>query len=292
MKKILLFISLISTISIFSQLNMQQIGYLDLVSMHNSDLSDIWGWSNGTNEYAIVGVNNGTSVVDVTDPANPVEVFFEPGMNSIWRDIKTYNGYAYVTTEEQNGLLIIDLNTLPGNTNLSTYYYTGPNGDEWESAHNLYIDENGICYIFGANRGNGGCIMLDLNTNPTNPTEIGEVDNWYVHDGVARGDTLYLAHISDGFFTMWDISNVSNMQMLGQQISPGAFCHNLWFSDDSLVAAAAGLPRREAARTLQQPCKTLQKPGCRVNRFTRQLAFPAPTAALEGPERGPMVAFF
>jgi choice-of-anchor B domain-containing protein len=211
---------------------MQQLGYLDLVTMHNSDLSDIWGWSNGTNEYAIVGVNNGTSVVDVTDPTNPVEVFFEPGMNSIWRDIKTYNGYAYVTTEEQNGLLIIDLNTLPGNTNLNTYYYTGFGSNQWESAHNLYIDENGLCYIFGANRGNGGCIILDLNSNPTNPAEVGEVDNWYVHDGVARGDTLYLAHISDGFFTMWDISDVNNMQMLGQQISPGAFCHNLWFSDD------------------------------------------------------------
>ena len=213
-------------------LNMQQLGYLDLVSMHNSDLSDIWGWNNGPHEYAIVGLNDGTSIVDVTNPANPVEVFYEPGMNSIWRDMKTYNGYAYVTTEAQNGLLIIDLTTLPGNTNLNTYYYTGPSGNEWQSAHNLYIDENGICYIFGANRGNGGCIMLDLNTNPTNPTEIGEVDNWYVHDGVARGDTLYLAHILDDFMTIWDISSVSNPVMLGQQLTPGLFSHNVWISDD------------------------------------------------------------
>ena len=213
-------------------LNMQQLGYLDLVSMHNSELSDVWGWSNGIQEYAIVGVNNGTSVVDVTNPNNPTEVFFESGMNSIWRDIKTYNGYAYVTTEAQNGLLIIDLNSLPGNANLNTAYYTGPNSNQWESAHNLYIDENGICYIFGANRGNGGCIMLDLNSNPMNPTEVGEVDNWYVHDGVARGDTLYLAHISDGFMSMWDISNIGNPTILGQQITPGSFSHNLWISDD------------------------------------------------------------
>ncbi len=213
-------------------LNMQELGYLDLVSIHNSDLSDIWGWSNGNQEYAIVGVNNGTSVVDVTNPANPTEVFYEPGMNSIWRDIKTYNGYAYVTTEAQNGLLIIDLNSLPGNTNLNTSYYTGPNSNQWESAHNLYIDENGICYIFGANRGNGGCIMLDLNTNPMNPSEVGEIDDWYVHDGVARGDTLYLAHITDGFMTMWDISTIGSPVMLGQQTTPGNFSHNLWMSDD------------------------------------------------------------
>ncbi len=217
---------------------MQQLGYLDLVAMHNSDLSDIWGWSNGVQEYAIVGGNDGTSVVDVTNPANPVEVFYEPGVNSIWRDIKTYNGYAYVTTEgndttiAENGLLIIDLNSLPGNTNLSTTYYTGPNNAKWQSAHNLYIDENGICYIFGANRGNGGCIMLDLNTSPTNPVEIADIDNWYVHDGVARGDTLYLAHITDGFMTMWDVSNPANPTMLGQQTTPGSFSHNLWMSDD------------------------------------------------------------
>ncbi len=213
--------------------NMQQLGYLDLVSMHNSDLSDIWGWEDGSgNEYAIVGLHDGTSVVDVTDPANPVEVFYEPGMNSIWRDIKTYNGYAYVTTEAENGLLIIDLNTLPGNTNLSTYYYTDTSSNGWLSAHNLYIDENGICYIFGANRGNKGCIMFDLNSNPTNPTEIGEIDNWYVHDGMARGDTLYLANVSDGFMSIWDVSDVNNIQMLGQQTSIGSFTHNLWISDD------------------------------------------------------------
>ena len=88
-----------------AQLNMSELGYLDLVSIHNSDASDIWGYVDGSgNEYAIVGLNNGTSIVDVTDPANPVEIFFEPGMNSIWRDIKTWNNHAYVTTEEPQGL--------------------------------------------------------------------------------------------------------------------------------------------------------------------------------------------
>ncbi len=131
--------------SLFSQVNMTQLGYLDLVSAHgNSDANDIWGYVDGSNnEYAIVGLNDGTSVVDVTDPSNPFEVFYEAGMNSIWRDIKTWNNHAYITTEAQNGLLIIDLSTLPGNNNLTTNYYYGPTGNEWQSAHNLYIDENG-----------------------------------------------------------------------------------------------------------------------------------------------------
>ena len=163
MKQALLFSLTLFTTTLFSQLNMTEIGYLDLVSMHSSDASDIWGYVDQSgNEYAIVGLNDGTSVVDISDPANPVEVFYEPGMNSIWRDIKTWGDYAYVTTEAANGLLIIDLSTLPGNTNLTTSYYTGPTGNEWESAHNLYIDENGYCYIFGANRGEGGTIILDV----------------------------------------------------------------------------------------------------------------------------------
>ena len=74
--------------------------------------------------------------------------------------------------------------------------------------------------------------MLDLNTNPMNPSEVGEIDDWYVHDGVARGDTLYLAHITDGFMTMWDISTIGSPVMLGQQTTPGNFSHNLWMSDD------------------------------------------------------------
>jgi choice-of-anchor B domain-containing protein len=212
---------------------MSELGYLDLVSLHNSDASDIWGYVDGSgNEYAIVGLNDGTSIVDVTDPANPFEVFFEPGMNSIWRDIKTWGNYAYVTTEEPQGLLIVDLSTLPGNPNLTTTYYNGPVGDMWASAHNLFIDENGICYIFGANRGNGGAIMLDLTIDPMNPVELGIVDNWYAHDGVARGDTLYMGHINDGHMSIWNVSDKSNPVILGQQVTPGNFSHNLWISDD------------------------------------------------------------
>lgn len=235
MKKTLLVIILsLFSAFVFAQLNMTQLGYVDLVSLHNSQASDIWAHVDSNNdEYAIVGLNDGTSVVYITDPANATEVFYQSGLNSIWRDIKTWNNHAFVTTEAQNGLLIINLNTLNGANpvNLSIDYYTGPVGREWQSAHNLYIDENGICYIFGANRDNGGCIMLDVN-DPANIVELGSIENWYVHDGVARGDTLYLAHISDGFTSIWDISDKSTPVMLGTSATPGNLSHNVWFSDD------------------------------------------------------------
>ena len=60
---------------------------------------DIWGYVDSSdNEYAIVGLRDGVSFVDVTDPTNPDEKFFISDIYSVWRDIKTWNNYAYVTT--------------------------------------------------------------------------------------------------------------------------------------------------------------------------------------------------
>ena len=183
-----------------AQNNLELLSNLDYQSLHGSDLSDIWGYVDEEgNEYAIVGVNNGgVSIVDVTDAENPFEVFFSPGPSTIWRDMKTWGDYAYITNESSGGLKIIDMSGLPDDTNLPVVQYDLGN---WQSAHNLYIDEFGYCYIAGANRGNGGVIFLDLNIDPMNPVEVGEYDQFYVHDVVTKNNLMYLSHISDGFFS-------------------------------------------------------------------------------------------
>lgn len=228
----LFFINYLSSQTV--SLNIQQVAHVPISSLIvPSELNDIWGWVDSSgNEYAIVGTNDGTSIFDLSDPVNPLEVLFVPGMSSIWRDIKTYGNYAYVTTEAQNGLLIIDLSNLPDSTNTNTYLYTGPSIASWQSAHNLYIDDRGYAYIFGANRGNKGAIILDLNQDPTNPVEIADINNWYVHDGMVKGDTLFLAHASNSFFTIWDVSNPTNPTLLGQNPTVGFYSHNIWSSDD------------------------------------------------------------
>ncbi|MDC3252835.1 hypothetical protein OAU25_01145, partial [Crocinitomicaceae bacterium] len=99
--KLFLF-ALFSSIIAISQLNMDSISNLDLPAIHSQQLNDIWGYVDEFgNEYALVGGTEGTSVVDISDPANPTELFFEPGMSSAWRDLKTVGDYAYVTTEAQ-----------------------------------------------------------------------------------------------------------------------------------------------------------------------------------------------
>jgi choice-of-anchor B domain-containing protein len=239
MKKLLLSaIAVLLGLITYSQINMSQVGYLDLRTMHNSDLNDIWGYTdeNG-NEYAIVGLNNGTSVVDISDPANPVEISYFPGMNSIWRDMKVWGDYAYITTEANQGLEIIDLSPLPGSTALTSSYYFGPSGSEWQSAHNIYVDA-GYAYIFGANRGNGGVIILDVNTTPGAPIEIGVFDEWYCHDGFVQNDTGYFSHINDGFFSIVDLDDKANVQLtdvIGSLSTSSVFTHNCWASANGQV---------------------------------------------------------
>jgi len=149
MKKILL-VLLLPVLS-YSQdsLNMSLLGSYDYPTTQGND---IWGWVDSiSNEYAIVGLRNGVSVVDVTNPTAPVEKFFIADIYSIWRDVKTWSHYAYVTTESDAGLLIIDLNDMSGNSYWHVKdFYNSTDTLHFEAAHDLFIDENGIIYIFGA----------------------------------------------------------------------------------------------------------------------------------------------
>ena len=99
---------------------------------------------NDDREYAVVGLSDGTAVVEVTDPANPREIVTIPGNSSSWREVKiyqffeaasnSYRAYAYITTEAPvSGLQVIDLSGLPGNATLAaTLSDTG-------SQHTSYI---------------------------------------------------------------------------------------------------------------------------------------------------------
>ena len=206
-----------------SSLNMVQIGNLS----YNQDLNDVWGYVdlNG-NEHALVGCANGFSYVDVSNPSNPQEVFFISGSNSVWRDLKTWGKYAYVTTEAEDGLLIVDLTDLSGQTYT---YWT----DQFMRAHNIYIDENGFAYIFGSQDGpTDGAIILDLNDDPMNPSVAGLFDAYYLHDGMVRGDTLWGAAVYEGVLTAVDVSDKANPVILGSSPTSCNFTHNAWVSDD------------------------------------------------------------
>jgi choice-of-anchor B domain-containing protein len=188
------------------------------------ELSNIWGYADSLgNEYALVGTQQGTSIVDVTDPTNPVQVRFVAGTNSDWREIKTWGHYAYVVNEGGGGLQIINLANLPGpvtavNRVIFGNYYT---------FHTLFIDENGVLYLNGGNT-SGGTVMLDVAANPTNPPLLGVYSNRYVHDCFARGDTLWTAEVNNGEFSVIDVSDKMAPVLLERQATSFNFTHNLW----------------------------------------------------------------
>jgi choice-of-anchor B domain-containing protein len=219
-----------------AQLNIDSLSHIDYQLLHQANLNDVWGYVDELgNEYAIVGTSKGTSIIDITDGANPQEIFWLAGTESIWRDPCVYGNYAYVTTEAEDGLLIIDLSPLPQSTNLPTSLYTGPSSNPWQSAHTCFASPNGYAYIFGANRGNGGVIMLDLQSNPMSPVEVGTYDPYYVHDGFERNDTLYIGHIYDGFFSILNVADKANPILMGTKTTPNTFTHNVWPSANGQV---------------------------------------------------------
>jgi choice-of-anchor B domain-containing protein len=226
-KHLIIFILIFLQFIGVAQTNIVQVGQLT----YESKLSDVWGYEDTTGvEYALVGVNSGgTSVVSLANPAEPEEVYFAPGPNTIWRDIKTWNKHSYTVNDRGGeGLQILDLSSLPDTSGITVHQYLS----NWTFAHNIYIDENGFAYIFGANRGKGGVIILDL-SDPKNPVEVSVFDDFYVHDGFVRGDTMYLAHVLEGFFSIVDISDKQDPQLLATYNTPRNFTHNVWLSDNA-----------------------------------------------------------
>ena len=148
-------------------------------------LNDIWGWTDEDTEknYALVGRNEGTSFVDVTDPLNPVYVGNLPltstAQPSTWRDIKIYKNHAYVVADNarEHGMQVLDLTQLrefngEPITFEETTIYRNIN-----SAHNIVInEETGFAYAVGSSGGGetcgGGLHMINIQ-DPANPEFAG-----------------------------------------------------------------------------------------------------------------------
>lgn len=196
---------------------------LDQVDDHGS-YNDIWGyWAEGR-EYALLGVNNGTAIIDVTVAGNASEVAFISGPSSTWKDIKTYGNYAYVVTESSGGMQIIDLSNLPASASLAATY----NG--FSTSHNITIDEaNGMLYAEGSS---GAAVRTISLADPLNPVQVSTF-GLSVHDVFARNDLVYCSEGSLGFVSVYDLSVQSAPLLLNNVvIQNSGYVHNAWPTDD------------------------------------------------------------
>ena len=181
------------TASFYFLFNPHVFGQLDFLGFYPSEEenNDIWGYEDSLgNQYVLLGQNSKTLILDVTDPNNIIPLHSIPGIQSQWRDIKTWDNFAYVTNDEGGGLDIIDLSFLPDSIHFERFTADTLN---LQRAHNIYIDEKGYGYLFGSNLYVGGVDVFDVNTvNRYQPTYLGSYTEQYVHDGYVRGDTMYL----------------------------------------------------------------------------------------------------
>jgi choice-of-anchor B domain-containing protein len=190
-----------------------------------------WGYTApGGRRFALTGTSAGLSIVEVSDLKNPRKIALIEGPANLWREVKTYRNYVYVTTEASHGLDIVDLSDPDRPRKVRTWNRT------FTSAHTLWIDEaRGLLFANGTRRGgfeSGGMRVLDLNANPEDPTDLGGFADYYIHDSYVRGTTLYASAIFDGFIGILDVSNPRAIREITRFTTGGQFTHNSWLTDE------------------------------------------------------------
>lgn len=211
--------------------------------------NDVWGYVSPTGrEYAILGLSRGVGFVDVSNPTDPQIMAGFQGPNTVWRDIKTFGDYAYVVaddsqTNDAKDLQIFDLSQIDsGTVSLANTVTTG-------RTHNVAIDtHSGFLYRTGGADGDAkGLTIYDLNTDPTNPTPVGQWTDRYVHDAQAvtytqgpfAGKQVVFAFAEtnpgggSAALDILDVTDKSDIQLLGRvSYSDNRYAHQGWLSPD------------------------------------------------------------
>ncbi len=196
-----------------------------------------WGWTDTVSgrEYALLGNSTGTSIVEITDVGNIVERDFIPGPGSNWREMMTWNNYAYVVTEGGGGVQIIDLSYLPDSAHLvRSFIYTlvvNSVAKTTNRAHSVHV-RDGYLYLNGcAQWSPGGIVIFDL-ADPENPLFTGEYAGNYVHDSFVRNDTIFAAAIYGVGIEIIDATDKSAPQHLYTISYSGSGTHNIATTTD------------------------------------------------------------
>lgn len=150
--------------------------------------NDSWGWTDPETgkEYALVCTTTGAAFVDLSDPSNPIFLGRLPTatVNSLWRDIKTYNNHAFIVSEASgHGMQVFDLTRLRNVQNPPVTFTADATYTGFGSAHNIVInEESGFAYAVGSDTFSGGPHFVNIQ-NPTNPVAAGGYsDDTYSHD--------------------------------------------------------------------------------------------------------------
>lgn len=233
--------------------------------------SAIWGWTDSTDptgprEYAVYGLSNGTSFIDVTDPSNPVYKGFLPSATgaTVWREVQTYGNHALIVSDANgaHGMQVFDMRELRNYVGTPMTFSTTPSSVYTQytgvtNSHTIRVNEDtGYAYLFGTNTFSGGVHAVDI-SSPMSPTFAGGYapptnggSSRYVHDGQAvlyngpdqdhvGKEIVFAANArtshdtNDDTVTIIDATNKASMSQLGAATHPDArYIHQGWLTPD------------------------------------------------------------
>jgi len=264
MKQLLLLSTLLSSLTMAAQTicengtagsfpcnNYDLMSQISLATMNAGAGNDSWGWTDTSSgkEYALIGLNNGTAFIDISDPTSPVYLGKLPTAtsNSSWRDVKVYSDHAFIVSEASgHGMQVFDLTRLrnvnnPPQTFSADTRYTG-----FGNAHNIVINEDkGYAYAVGTSTFGGGPHFVNIQ-NPQNPVAAGGFvssgGDAYSHDAQVitynGPDTDYtgreiLIGSNQIEIVIADITDKSNPTTISTiSYSQVGYTHQGWFTED------------------------------------------------------------
>lgn len=227
------------------------LGRLSLNDLGAISGNDIWGWTDPStnNEYAIVGLDNGTAFVNITDTDNLIYLGKLPTATdpSSWRDVKVYQNHAFIVSEAVgHGMQVFDLTRLRNSTGAPSTFTDDARYTGFGNAHNIVINENtGFAYVVGTARNDafsGGVHFINIQ-DPKNPLAAGGYGlNGYTHDAQVityngpdaeyAGREIFVGANEDQVVLV-DVTDKNNPTSISSiQYGNLSYTHQGWFTED------------------------------------------------------------
>jgi len=207
--------------------------------------TDVYGYSNGVYEYAIIGSTFGLHIIDVSNPTEPVEVTRIEGAESgsivTHRDFHTLGKYLYAVCDQgESTLQIIDLSNLP--LSVEVVY---DSAELFTRSHNIFIDtltsKMYSCSTKGYDMDNNywtsSLCVYDI-SNPLQPYLLHNMDEYIpnTHDIWVDNDTAFINCPSTGTL-VWEFENSPSQISSFTSYPDFGTNHSGWKSGDTYVFA-------------------------------------------------------
>src|SRR5688572_4124775 len=221
--------------------------WMSLQDMAGGDNGNsLWGYTSPSGrEYACFGSYLGTHFIEVTDPTNPTQVGFVDGPDSLWRDVRIYQHWAYSVSEGGGGIQVTDLANI--DNGVVTYVGAVVVGGSTTASHTVFVDE-ASGYLYRSGGGGHGIRVYSL-ANPASPAYVADWSTRYCHEVTvvtypANHPTYpakQIAFLCSGFNGGWngagidilDVTNKANIVSLSHLNYTGAqYSHQCWPSED------------------------------------------------------------